>query len=179
MSAALSHIFDLFLQFIESFRFLRIVKVWETAVVLRLGRYHRTLSPGLHFIWPFHVEAVVAEWTVPYPRQLPPQPLTTADGVQCVLTAVVTTRCVNAERLVCLSGGHESAILDSAGGTIADHVARAAWPDLVTPEFRAGLVKDMDKASREWGLQTMRVQLVQLSKARPVVIVGHKPTDLA
>lgn len=178
MGAAFSQIFDLLVQFIDSFRFLRIVKVWEVAVVLRWGRYHRTLSPGLHFILPFHIETVAAEWTVPYPRQLAPQPLTTSDGASVVVTAVVTTRCVDAQRLVCQSGGHENAILDSAGGTIAQLVARAQWPDLVKPAFQAAMVKAMNEASMEWGLETMRVQFVQLSRARPVVLVGHKPTDL-
>jgi len=178
MLPAIGQIFDLLIQFLDSFRFLKIVKAWEVAVVLRLGKYHRTLGPGLHFVLPFHIESVAAEWTVPYPRQLAPQPLTTADGVQVVVTAVVTTRCVDARKLVCLSGGHEAAILDSAGGTIATHVAATRWSELTTPKFARELTAAVDVASREWGLEALRVQLVHLSKARPICLVGHKPTDL-
>lgn len=178
MSVAISQLFDLFVQFLDSFRFLKIVKAWEVSVVLRYGRYHRVLKPGLHFVLPCHLESVHTEWTVPYPRQLAPQPLTTADGIAVVVAAVVTTRCVDAEKLVCQSGGHEAAILDSAGGAIADAVSRAKWEDLTSAQFLRRLTVEMNEASHEWGLETMRVQFVNLSRARPVCIVGHKATDL-
>ncbi len=69
-------------------RTVRIVSQANAGIVERLGRYHRTLDPGLHFLFPFidHLRPLVdlREQVVAFP----PQPVITQDNVTISIDTV-------------------------------------------------------------------------------------------
>jgi len=69
-------------------RTVRIVSQATAGIVERLGRYHRTLDPGLHFLFPF-VDQL--RTTVDLREQVvafPPQPVITQDNVTISIDTV-------------------------------------------------------------------------------------------
>ena len=56
MDAALTKIVDALLNALDLFRFWVVLYEYERGVILRLGRFHRELGPGLHWRIPFRVE---------------------------------------------------------------------------------------------------------------------------
>ena len=61
MSGAFTKIFEFIQSIIGWFKFWIVMNEYERGIVLRLGRYHRTLAAGLHWTIPFGVESVEYE----------------------------------------------------------------------------------------------------------------------
>ena len=70
-------------------RSVKIVPEQWNYVIERLGRYHRTLQPGLRFLVPFidsvRARVMLSEHSV----RLPPKPVRTTDGREVVIDLVV------------------------------------------------------------------------------------------
>lgn len=169
----LAKLADFLLQFLDLFKFMVVVKAWEVGVVLRLGRYSRTLQPGPHLVWPLAIEQVATEWSVPIVRPLAPQSLTTLDGKNVVVSGVLTYRCVDAQKMTCEVGGHETVVQDSATGVIAQHVTRATWKDLGSDAFLRAVTRAVNRQARRWGLAVDRVQFSDIAQCQTIRLVGR------
>lgn len=65
-----------------------VIEPWQGGVVLRMGRYHRSIGEGFHWKWPL-IEGVYDVPTCTTTMRLPPQTLTTKDGTGVVCAAVI------------------------------------------------------------------------------------------
>ena len=74
------NLIDVLLQFAEYFRFYTIVRHYHEGVVLRFGVYHRTIKPGLRWLWPLGVEDAILDGVVTRTSCTSNQALTTADN---------------------------------------------------------------------------------------------------
>ena len=75
---------QIFFEFIWSilglFQFWTIVDQYERGVVLRLGKYLRTIEPGFHWLLPLGIDRAILHEVILTTRQLDEQSLTTYDG---------------------------------------------------------------------------------------------------
>lgn len=55
----LDRLIDLLVEFVELFQCFVYIDEFEEAVVLRAGRYNRTIGPGFHWIIPFNIEDLI------------------------------------------------------------------------------------------------------------------------
>lgn len=159
---------DLILSSLQAFLFFTIIDVYEKGVILRLGRYHRTIEPGFHFIAPFFVDRVLTDTVVPTTKVLGTQSLTTQDGVSVVLEAVVTYRTHDIRRLLLEVENAESAMRDACYGVISRAVTYAQWDDLRTAAFVDQLTKDVRKRAFKFGIEVQDVQLGDLARSRSI-----------
>lgn len=58
MNAALNRILDIVLGALDLFRFWIVLDEYEAGVILRLGRFHHEVGPGLHFRRPMRVDVL-------------------------------------------------------------------------------------------------------------------------
>lgn len=98
---------------------IRIVQQYQQAVVLRLGRYNRSLEPGFHLVIPF-IESVGKIDMRIRVENVENQDIITKDSVPVTLNAVVYYQVVNAQK----------ALLDvedyrKATGTLAQTILRS------------------------------------------------------
>lgn len=165
---------DLALQFIELFFVCRIVDQWEKGVVLRFGRFHRLVKPGLVWVCPLSIERVILEDTYRKVANLVPQSLTTADGKGVILSAVVTYRIRDAKRVILHAGGHEEAIVAAVPGTIGELVMGSNWSDLNTEEFRATVTTTANAVAKGWGVEVEEVRFSNLVAARSLRLFAEQ-----
>jgi len=160
----LEKIVDVLLSCIELFYFLRIVDPWEAGVVIRMGRYHRTVESGWHWLWPLGFERLITQDMYLIPTRLGVQNLTTADGVEVGISAVVTWRAQNVRKVLLECGGHEEALLDSTSGVLASHVTGSTWADLTSEEFKQTITTDVAAKAKKWGVKVSEVQLRDVTR---------------
>ena len=158
---------DLLLQFIDKFAFLCIVQDFERVVVLRLGRYNRTLEPGLHPMWPLAEEAYT-ENIVPRTYDLNAQSLTTVDNKCVVVSGVVTARVSDVRKAVLEVEHVEDAVKDACVAEIGDAVRSVTWETLQTPAFQERLTKVCRARAFRWGIEIMRIQLSDVAPSRAI-----------
>src|SRR5262245_44138813 len=90
-----------FLPFAVFFLFLciRIVQQYETALVFTLGKYSRTLQPGLKFIIPIIEWSKAVDMRV-LTRDIPKQQVITKDNVPVTINGVVYFRVKESEKAI-------------------------------------------------------------------------------
>jgi len=159
---------DLILGSLQAFVFFVVIDEYEKGVILRLGRYHRTIEPGFHFIAPLFIDRVLADTVVPTTKVLGTQSLTTQDGISVVLEAVVTYRTHDVKRLLLEVENAEAAMRDACYGVISRAVTYAQWDDLRTEAFTEQLTKAVRKRAFGFGIEVQAVQLGDLARSKSI-----------
>jgi regulator of protease activity HflC (stomatin/prohibitin superfamily) len=163
---------DLLVEFAGLFKFWEIVEPYEEAVVTRLGKYHRSLTEGFHWVAPFAIERVYSDSVVPTTHDLAPQSLTTKDGRSVVVRAVITRSITDIRKAVLECEGVENVLVDSAVGAVADAVRAYEWEQLASKEFAVALTSEVRERARPWGVKIHKVQLADISASRSLRLWG-------
>lgn len=165
-------LFDFLFSILDLFFFVEIVDDYQGAVVLRLGRYHRTLEPGAHLYWPFKLERVIPVSVVPDNAPLDEQRFTLADGSTVIVRPTVTYTVKDVRKFILDVRDAVTSFTDSVPGVVRREFARHAWADFTDPEKFAEIEKDalreMRKEARRWGVEIERAQypdIVRLDSA--------------
>ncbi|AGK54021.1 slipin family protein [Bacillus sp. 1NLA3E] len=139
---------------------IRIVQQYQQAVVLRLGRYNRSLEPGFHLVIPF-IESVGKIDMRIRVENVENQDIITKDSVPVTLNAVVYYQVVNAQK----------ALLDvedyrKATGTLAQTILRSnlgahTMQEMLTKQKKLDdlLRKELDQVTEPWGIKVTGVEI--------------------
>ena len=159
---------DILLQFVDLFRFFIVVDEFEKAVVLRLGKFHKTLEPGFHFLLPFNIDNAIVDNVVPRTVNLGAQGLTTKDGKTITLSAVVTAQIRDIRKATLEVERVNDALVDSCYATIGDLVVAHDWDTVRTQEFSETITKACRRQAFKYGIEILRVQLSDLTPSRAI-----------
>lgn len=138
----------------------KIVKQWERGVVLRLGRYVGTRSPGLNLIIPwidrmFKVDTRVETMVVA------PQEVITGDNVTVQVDAVVYFQVVNPEAAVMKVMDYGKATTQISLTTLRSVLGQSELDELLAQRARINgmLQKIIDDHTEPWGVQVTAVEV--------------------
>lgn len=161
----------------DRLRFAVVLNEWERGVVLRLGRHHRTIGPGFHWVLPFGVDQVVQDAVCTTVTKLSPQSLTTSDGHNVVVAATVTWEVSDVETLLLRVAHRDHALLDSAPSVIAALVRRTAWDALFSEEFAGEVTKKVRARAKRYGLHVQEVALRDCVRTRTLRLITSQAYD--
>jgi len=160
----LDRLIDFIIDILGLFQFWVVIDHYEQGVVLRFGKYNRTLDPGIHPMWPFSIEEALTESVVPTTKNLGPQSLTTFDDVAVVVSGVITYRIHDIKKVLLEVEDAETCLEDSSYGVIGEAVNHENWDALIDAEFHEGLSKAIRKRAWRWGIEVQQVQLAEVAK---------------
>lgn len=139
----------------------RIVQQAEMGIVERLGRYHRTLAPGLAVVLPF-VDRVVAmidmrEQVQPFA----PQPVITSDNVTVNIDTVVYFQITDPKAVTYEIQDPIAAIEQLAITTLRNVIGSLDLEATLTSRdhINGQLRVTLDEATTKWGIRVGRVEL--------------------
>lgn len=167
---------DFFLNIIEAFYFTCVIDEYQQGVVLRLGKFHRLLQPGFHFLWPFMIERNIEVNVVDRTWNLGKQGLTTADGRAIVVTAIVTNRIKDAYKAVCNVERPEDAIRDLCYSNIGALIRRSTWAEISAPDFEEQLLRACRRNALKYGMEISAVQLADCCLVRSYNLYTQEPS---
>ena len=142
-------------------RTVRIVPQASTGLVERLGRYQRTLDPGLHFLVPFidRLRPLVdmREQVVAFP----PQPVITQDNVTISIDTVFYFTVTDAFRATYQVASLLFAIEQLTVTTLRNVIGSLSLEEALTSrdKINADLRIVLDEATERWGLRVNRIEL--------------------
>lgn len=147
-----------------------IVAIWRavlqvhqgyTVIVERLGKYHKTLKPGLHFLVPF-IDSVrqridMREQVVPFP----PQPVITSDNIVVNIDTVIYYQVTQPEAATYEIADPMSAIEQLAVTTLRNIIGSMDMEQALTgrDQINGQLRGVLDEATGRWGIRVSRVEL--------------------
>src|SRR5438874_2069164 len=142
-------------------RTIRIVPQARAAVVERLGRYSRTLTPGLALVVPF-IDRVrplldLREQVVSFP----PQPVITEDNLVVSLDSVIYFQVTDAKAATYEIANYIQAVEQLTVTTLGNVIGGLALEKTLTSrdEINNALRGVLDEATGKWGIRVNRVEL--------------------
>jgi regulator of protease activity HflC (stomatin/prohibitin superfamily) len=142
-------------------RTVRIVPQANARVVERLGRYHRTLNPGLSLVVPFvdRLRPVIdlREQVVSFP----PQPVITEDNLVVNIDSVIYFQVTDAKAASYEIANYIQAIEQLTVTTLRNVIGGMALERTLTSrdEINSQLRGVLDEATGKWGIRVNRVEL--------------------
>ncbi|MCF2706186.1 SPFH/Band 7/PHB domain protein [Arcanobacterium haemolyticum] len=143
------------------FRSVLMVHQGYTVIVERLGRYHTTLQPGLHFLVPFfdsvRQRIDMREQVVPFP----PQTVITSDNINVSIDTVIYYQVTHPEAATYEIADPMTAIEQLAVTTMRNIIGTMDMEQALTgrDQINGQLRGVLDEATGRWGIRVSRVEL--------------------
>ena len=147
------------------FRSIRIIPQAYSGVVERLGRYQRTLSPGLNLLVPFidRLRPLVdmREQVVSFP----PQPVITEDNLVVSIDTVIYFQVTDPMRASYGSSNYIMAISQLAQTTLRSVIGKLELDKTFEERdhINATVVTALDQAAANWGVKVLRYEIKDLT----------------
>src|SRR6476660_9006375 len=147
--------------FVTLARTIRVVPQARAAVVERLGRYSRTLSPGLTLVVPF-IDRIRS--TIDLREQVvsfPPQPVITEDNLVVSIDSVIYFQVTDPKSATFEIANYIQAIEQLTVTTLRNVIGGLALEKTLTSrdEINDRLRGVLDEATGKWGIRVNRVEL--------------------
>lgn len=168
MSEGISKLLDLIVQFANFFIPWTVLDAFEGGVILRWGKYHRTIGPGFHWCLPFNIDHVFTDTVVLRTKPIGLQSLLTKDARAITLTAIVTSSIEDVRKALLDVESVDQAMLDACAGAIGTLVTKSTWDEIVHEDFQNEMAKACRRGAKRYGIAIDRVQLMELTPARAI-----------
>jgi len=146
-------------------RTFKIVPQQHAWVVERLGRYDRTLTPGLKFVIPF-VERVGYKHSLKeIPLDVPSQVCITKDNTQLQVDGILYFQITDAMRASYGSSNYVLAITQLAQTTLRSVIGKMELDKTFEERgaINAAVVAALDEAALNWGVKVLRYEIKDLT----------------
>jgi len=141
-----------------------IVKQWEKAAVLRLGKIIKTVEPGLNFRIPF-IDTVTKVDMRTQTVDLKGQSAITKDNISLGVDAVVFMTIEDPEKIITQIVDYRDAVSKYAQTAIRNIIGQYDLDDLLESreEIAIKLKEEIDKLAKDWGIDVTRAGLQDIS----------------
>jgi regulator of protease activity HflC (stomatin/prohibitin superfamily) len=146
-------------------RTIKIVPQQTALVVERLGKYDRTLTPGLKFVIPF-VERVAYKHSLKeVPLDVPSQVCITKDNTQLQVDGILYFQVTDPMRASYGSSDYLTAITQLAQTTLRSVVGKMELDKTFEERvmINASVVSALDEAAMTWGVKVLRYEIKDLT----------------
>ena len=154
---------------------LRIVRPYEQGLVEFLGKYQRTVDPGLRFIMPFVKKLLKVDMREQV-VDVPPQEVITKDNVVVTVDAVIYYEATDPVKLKYAVGNFILAITKLAQTNLRNVVGDLQLDEaLVSREvINSKLRQILDDATDKWGTRVVRVEIQRIEPPPDVTDAMHR-----
>jgi regulator of protease activity HflC (stomatin/prohibitin superfamily) len=140
---------------------LNFVPQQEAWVIERMGRYLKTLKPGLNFLWPVIDSVKYVQPLKEIAMEIPEQSAITLDNVQLTLDGVLYIRIVDPYKASYGVEDPEFAVKQLAQTTMRSEVGKIIL-DTVFKEreqLNIAIIEAINKAAEPWGIVCLRYEI--------------------
>ncbi len=146
-------------------RAVKIVPQQHAWVVEKLGRYDRTLTPGLSFVVPFIERVAYKHSLKEVPLDVPSQVCITKDNTQLQVDGILFFQVTDPMRASYGSSDFISAITQLAQTTLRSVIGRMELDKTFEEReaINATVVSALDEAAMNWGVKVLRYEIKDLT----------------
>lgn len=155
---------------------IRIVPQQTAFIVERLGKYHVTLSAGLHVIIPF-IDRIAYKHTLKEVAiDIPEQVCITRDNVQVGVDGVVFLRVIDPQKTSYGITSYLFAISQLAQTTLRSEIGKISLDRTFEErsQINAAVVAEIDQATEPWGVKVLRYEIKNINPPQDVLNAMEK-----
>ena len=161
--------------FVVAFRSIRIVQPYQKGVIERLGRYQRTVQPGLTLIIPF-VDSIQKVDMREQVVDVPPQEVITKDNVVVTVDAIVYFEATDPVKLVYNVADFYNAATKLAQTNLRNVIGELELDSALTSRdhINTRLREVLDEATDKWGVRVVRVEIKRIDPPADITQSMHQ-----
>jgi len=156
-------VFEFFVKFLTFWQFFTYIDQSDEAVVLRAGKYNRTIKPGLRWLIPFAIE----DWTTvnvkPEPQYIDNQSVHGKDDWLWNFQIGIELRVTDPRLYLVENDETEDLIKMLVANQARKAVQGSTWRQVNNPDFIEGIKKRARAIARKRGAEIVDVVLVDLA----------------
>jgi regulator of protease activity HflC (stomatin/prohibitin superfamily) len=174
MSGTLLIVILIFL-FLMALMGIKTIRPYERACVERLGKYQRTVQPGLNFIVPF-IERLIKVDMREQVVDVPPQEVITKDNATVTVDAIIYYEVTDPVKVLYNVAQFRLATIKLAQTNLRNVVGDLSLDESLTSRERinAKLRDVLDEATDKWGARATRVELQRIEPPSDVTEAMHR-----
>jgi regulator of protease activity HflC (stomatin/prohibitin superfamily) len=149
----------------------RIVPQQSAWVVERLGRFDKTLEPGLNLIIPFFDRIAYVHSLKEVPLDVPEQVCITKDNTQLGVDGILYYQVTDPRLASYGSSNYVSAISQLAQTTLRSEIGKMELDKTFESreEINKQIVHSLDEAGRNWGIKVLRYEIKSLTPPEAIL----------
>jgi len=174
MSGTLLIVILVFL-FLMALMGIKTIRPYERACVERLGKYQRTVHPGLNFIVPF-IERLIKVDMREQVVDVPPQEVITKDNATVTVDAIIYYEVTDPVKVLYNVAQFRLATIKLAQTNLRNVIGDMSLDESLTSRERinAKLRDVLDEATDKWGARATRVELQRIEPPSDVTEAMHR-----
>lgn len=148
----------------------KLVNQGNEALVERLGRYHRKLSPGLKFIVPLVDQIVMEDTTREQFLDIKPQNVITKDNIYLEVDAVLFWRITDMVKSFYEIDDLQGSLTQLATTTLREIIAQntVEQTNSSRAEMDAAILNELNQITQDWGVQIIRLDIQSITPPESV-----------
>lgn len=138
----------------------RVNREWEQGVILRFGKFKRTVGSGIFFIIPF-VESVITRDMRIRTLDIPTQEVITRDNISVKVDAVIFMQVTDVKKSIINVQDYEYSVGKFGQTTLRNTIGQKTLDDILekTSDVAHLIQEAVDEASDKWGVDIQKVEL--------------------
>src|SRR5512137_1193409 len=154
---------------------IKTIRPYERACVERLGKYQRTVQPGLNFILPF-LERLIKVDMREQVVDVPPQEVITKDNATVTVDAIIYYEVTDPVKVLYNVAQFRLATIKLAQTNLRNVIGDMSLDESLTSRERinARLRDVLDEATDKWGARATRVELQRIEPPSDVTEAMHR-----
>ena len=151
-------LFILFIIFL--FAFIKVVPEGYHALVVRFGKYTRTIEPGINFVAPF-IETIIKVDIREQVMDIPTQEAITLDNVSCMVDGVVRFKVIDPSSAIFKVQKYVSQISAKSQTALRDVIGSVTLDDLLSEitQIAEKIKGIVDSAAEAWGVDISAIEI--------------------
>ena len=145
-----------------------VVDQYERGVILRFGKYNKTINPGFHWMLPLGIDRALTHEVILTTRETDEQSLTTADNKKIVISAMIAYNLVDIKKILLEIEEAETVLENFVYGAISELVTNNVYVDIMNDDFVVQLNKDVTTQALELGMNIHKVVIVNLAELKTI-----------
>ena len=161
------------------YKIIIIVSERENIIVERLGKYHRTLTPGIYFLIPFIDFVAYKQEMREQVIDIPSQSVITKDNIQVEIDGLLYIKVMDPKKSSYGIGNYLEASINLAQTTMRSEIGKITLGSIFSErdEVNAKIISEIDKASDPWGVKVLRYEIKDIAPSRHVVETLEKQME--
>ncbi len=150
---------------------LRIVPQQQSWIVERLGRYHRTLSPGLNILMPFTDRVAYRFDLREVPSEVPPQVCISLDNTTLTVDGFLYLQITDAVKAAYGSSSPMMAAMQLAQTSMRSEIGKLHLDQALSSRqlLNAAVATAVEEAAVNWGIKVLRYEIKDITPPQEIL----------
>jgi regulator of protease activity HflC (stomatin/prohibitin superfamily) len=151
----------------------------ENVIIERLGKFHKTLTPGIYFLIPFFDNIAYKQEIREQVIDIPSQSVITKDNIQVEIDGLLYLKVMDAKKASYGIGNYLAASINLAQTTMRSEVGKITLGAIFSErdEVNSKIISEIDKASDPWGVKVLRYEIKDIAPSRHVIDTLEKQME--